>query len=118
MDPLPGVSQPPPEGMIAPAPRAGPDQTLAIASIAFAVASWLTGFQVAAAIPAVVLGWIARRRAREDPGAYGGEALAMGGMVAGLVNVVMHAALILLVLALVLVPVIAAAIALLVEQTG
>src|SRR5690349_6802826 len=58
---------------------------LAIASLVLGITSMcLTVFT---GVPAVIMGHIARSRAKRDPENYGGEGLALGGLITGYIGI-------------------------------
>jgi hypothetical protein len=61
--------------------------SLAIASAALGVAAWL-GFTAFASIPAIITGHMARREIRDGGGYVGGGGLALLGLIAGYLNLV------------------------------
>ena len=115
-EPLPGLSQQAPANLIAPSPPATKDRNLAVASLVFAILAWFMNMHAAAAIPAVILGVIQRRRIRREPERYDGDGMALAGIVAGGVNLGLTVLAILAVLALYLVPLLIVAIAALVDH--
>ncbi len=91
---MPGIGQlpAPPQGQPGyyyPPPMKQKDETLALVSLLLAVASWIFGMTIFTAIPAVVVGIMARRRIKQDPEHYGGDGMALGGIVMGIVMTVL-----------------------------
>ena len=65
--------------------------SLAVASAVLGIASWL-GFSVLASIPAIVTGHMARREIRQGDGYVEGGTLALIGLIAGYLNIVVSVA--------------------------
>jgi hypothetical protein len=70
----------------------GEKKGMAIAALALGVLSFLVGFipgigliAIPAAICALVFGVIGRKKAKENPGEYGGKGMALAGMILGIV---------------------------------
>lgn len=70
---------------------AGPNQTLAIVSLVVGVLSLLCCTIFIPGLVAVVLGFMARGKANSDPANYGGAGLALGGIIAGGVSLLIGA---------------------------
>lgn len=81
----------------APPPGTGTQSKgLAIGSLVCGILSCLCCFSVITGPIGVVLGFIARKKATEDPQNYGGDGLALGGMITGALGFVIGVALIIL----------------------
>lgn len=70
---------------------AGPNQTLAIVSLVIGILSLLCCTAFIPGIVAIVLGFMARGKANSDPANYGGGGLALGGIIAGGVSLLIGA---------------------------
>lgn len=64
----------------------GEDKKLAIASLVLGILSTLCGFAFVAGIPAIIAGYISRKKINESPSEYGGGTLAMIGMILGAIG--------------------------------
>jgi hypothetical protein len=59
------------------------DETLAWVSAALAGAAWFLGLNLLTAIPAVIVGHMAKKKIKKDPDKYGGDTIATVGLVGG-----------------------------------
>lgn len=75
--------QPPPAG------AAGQNKTLAIISLVCGILSLVCCSWFVPGITAVILGVVARGKAKSSPAEYGGEGLALGGMITGGISVLL-----------------------------
>jgi hypothetical protein len=73
--------QPPPAG------AAGPSSGLAIGSLICGILSCVCCFSILTGPAAVIMGFIAKKKADENPAEYGGRGLAVGGMITGAIGV-------------------------------
>ncbi len=81
----------------APPPGTGTQSKgLAIGSLVCGILSCLCCFSVITGPVGVVLGFIARKKATEDPQSYGGDGLALGGMITGALGFVIGVGVIIL----------------------
>ncbi|HXF43663.1 MAG TPA: DUF4190 domain-containing protein [Pyrinomonadaceae bacterium] len=85
--PMTQASYQPPQVMMA----ASPNQTLPIISLVLGIASLVLvcchgGFLLG--IPAIITGFIGMKNEERDPVRYGGKALAIGGMILGVVSLI------------------------------
>lgn len=80
------------------------DETLALVSLLLAVASWAFGLNIFGAVPAIVVGVMARRKIKQDPETYGGDGMALGGIVMGIVMTVLVVAVVGIYLLIFIVP--------------
>ncbi|MBA2736395.1 MAG: DUF4190 domain-containing protein, partial [Pyrinomonadaceae bacterium] len=72
-----------------PASGAGQNQTLAIVSLILGILSVLCCAWFLPGIAAVVLGFMAKSKAEQNPNEYGGRGLALGGIITGGISVVL-----------------------------
>lgn len=77
-------SMPPP-----PAASQGQSQILAIISLVVGILSICCGYLFLPGIAAIVLGFMARGKARNDPSQYGGAGLALGGIITGFLSIIL-----------------------------
>lgn len=75
-------------GQSAPA-ASGPNQTLAIVSLVVGILSLFCCAWFIPGIAALIMGFIARSKATSDPSNYGGAGLALGGIIAGALSLVL-----------------------------
>jgi hypothetical protein len=75
--------QPPPAG------GAGPSSGLAIGSLICGILSCVCCFSIVTGPAAVIMGFIAKKRADENPSEYAGHGLAMGGIITGAIGVLL-----------------------------
>ena len=90
--PMPGApAQPmpanvPPQGY-APYPTAPrKDETMALVALLMAVGAWVVQLHFLLAIPAIIVGFMARKKIKADPDRFGGDGLAKAGIIVGFVN--------------------------------
>lgn len=74
----------------------GENKGLAIGSLVTGILSCLCCFSVITGPAAVIMGFIAKKKADEEPTTYGGRSLALGGMITGAIGLVIGIALIIL----------------------
>lgn len=75
----------------------GQSQGLAIGSLVCGILSCICCFASIILGPAgLIMGFIAKKKAEEDPANYGGRGLALGGMITGAVGIVLFVVLIIL----------------------
>jgi hypothetical protein len=72
-----------------PASLDGQNKTLAIISLVLGILSLICCSWFVPGIAAIVLGFIARSKAKSDPATYGGEGLALAGIITGGISVVL-----------------------------
>ena len=71
---------------LAASPAAGAQQSgLAITSLVLGILS-MVGCSIVAGIPAIITGHMARKRAAQAPGTFGGAGLALGGLIMGYIS--------------------------------
>jgi hypothetical protein len=75
---------------------AGPNQTLAIISLVVGILSFCCSYIFIPGIIAIVLGFMARGKATNDPANYGGAGLALAGIICGGISLVLGVAVIIL----------------------
>lgn len=85
--------QPPPAG------AGGENKTLAIISLVCGILSLICCSWFIPGIAAIVLGVMARSKAKSNPGEYGGEGLALGGIITGGISLVLGVIIIVLYMA-------------------
>lgn len=68
---------------------AGQSQTLAIISLVVGILSFCCSYLFIPGIVAIVLGFMARGKATNDPSNYGGAGLALGGMICGALSLLL-----------------------------
>lgn len=79
------------------APAAGgPNQTLAIVSLVVGILSLCCGYTFVVPIIAIVLGFMAKGKANNDPANFGGAGLALGGIITGAIALLLGIAVIIL----------------------
>ena len=90
--PMPGVpAQPapgymPPQGQM-PCPMAPKkDETMALVALLLGVGAWVVQLHFLLAIPAIIVGFMARKKIKADPEKFGGDGLAKAGIIVGFVN--------------------------------
>ncbi len=83
--------QPPPAGV-----AGGENKTLAIVSLVLGILSCLCCFSVVTGPAALITGFMARKKADEDPAQYGGRGLALGGMITGAIGFLIGVAVIIM----------------------
>src|SRR5688572_13131984 len=76
-------------GQSAPPAAGGQSQTLAIISLIVGILSLCCGYTFIVPIIAIVLGFMARGKANNDPANYGGAGLALGGIITGAIALVL-----------------------------
>lgn len=82
----PAIGQNPPSS---PSPAAaGQNKTLAIVSLILGLLGFLCCGNIVCGIPAIIVGFLARKKEAENPNAYGGGTLAMIGMILGVLSVI------------------------------
>lgn len=74
----------------------GQSKTLAIVSLVLGILGFICCGNVLFGIPAIIVGFIARKKESENPNAYAGSTLAMVGMVLGVLSVITFIVLIIL----------------------
>jgi hypothetical protein len=79
-----------------PVAAGGPSQGLAVGSLVCGVLSCLCCLSVLTGPAAVIMGFVAKKKADEDPSQYGGRGMAMGGIITGIVGFLIGIALIIL----------------------
>ena len=67
----------------------GKNQTLAIVSLVTGILSIFCCGWVLPGVAAIVMGFLAKKKADENPSEYGGRGLALGGMITGAISVVL-----------------------------
>ncbi len=72
-----------------PAAGVGQDSTLAIVSLVLGIASFICSLSLLASVPAVITGFMHRNNVKKNPNQYGGDGLALAGMIIGGINVVL-----------------------------
>lgn len=75
-------------GTAGPLPGAEPNKTLAIVSLVCGILS-LTCCGIITGIAAIVTGFIARKKATEDPANFAGSGLAMAGIIMGAISILL-----------------------------
>ncbi|HJS52075.1 MAG TPA: DUF4190 domain-containing protein [Pyrinomonadaceae bacterium] len=83
-------------GQSAPPAAGGQSQTLAIISLIVGILSLCCGYTFIVPIIAIVLGFMARGKANNDPANYGGAGLALGGIITGAIALVLGVVVIIL----------------------
>jgi hypothetical protein len=78
--------QPPPAGV-----AVGQNKTLAIVSLVLGILSLLCCSWFIPGIAAIVTGVMARGKAKKNPAQYGGEGLALGGIITGVISLILGA---------------------------
>lgn len=73
--------QPPPAGV-----AGGENKTLAIVSLVLGILSCLCCFSVITGPAGLITGFMAKKKAEENPAEYGGRGLALGGMITGAIG--------------------------------
>jgi hypothetical protein len=73
-----------------------PSQGLAIGALVCGVLSCLCCFSIATGPAGLIMGFIAKKKAEEDPMHYTGRGLALGGMITGIIGILGFIALIVL----------------------
>jgi len=71
-----------------PASAAPPKTGLSITSLVLGILS-MVACSIFTGIPAIITGHLARGRAKKEPGVYGGEGLALAGLIMGYVSIAM-----------------------------
>jgi hypothetical protein len=79
-----------------PVAAGGPSQGLAVGSLVCGVLSCLCCLSVLTGPAAVIMGFVAKKKADEDPSQFGGRGMAMGGIITGIVGFLIGIALIIL----------------------
>ena len=72
-----------------PASGIGQDTTLAIVSLVLGIVSFVCSLSLLASVPAVITGFMHRNNVKNNPNQYGGDGLALAGMIIGAINVVL-----------------------------
>jgi hypothetical protein len=67
----------------------GQNQTLAIVSLVTGILSIFCCGWILPGVAAIVMGFIAKKKAEENPGAFGGRGLALGGIITGAISVLL-----------------------------
>ena len=80
----PAPQQPQYQQPMAPA-QPKPDETLAWVSAGLAAAAWFLGLNLLTAIPAIIVGMMAKKKIKKEPDKYGGGTMATVGIVGGAV---------------------------------
>lgn len=83
----PGIGANPPAASASPS-AAGQSKTLAIISLVLGALGFICCGNILCGIPAIIVGFIARKKESENPQSYAGSTLAMIGMVLGALSVV------------------------------
>lgn len=78
------------------APAGGQSQGLAIGSLVCGILSCLCCVSIITGPVGLIMGFIAKKKAEEDPANYGGRSLALGGMITGSVGTLLFFVLIIL----------------------
>jgi hypothetical protein len=78
-------AQPQPQAQQQYAPPPKKDETLAWVSAGLAAAAWFLGLNLLTAVPAIIVGMMAKKKIKNDPDTYGGETMATVGIVGGAV---------------------------------
>jgi hypothetical protein len=82
--------EPPPVG------AGGPSQGLAVGALVCGILSCLCCLSIFTGPAGIVMGYMAKKKADEDPAQYGGRGMALGGMIAGIAGTLLGITLIIL----------------------
>ena len=92
-NPAPGFGQNP---SFQPPPVAAPSQGLAIGALVCGVLSCLCCVSILTGPAGLIMGFIAKKKADEDPAHYGGRGLALAGMITGGIGILLFIVLIIM----------------------
>lgn len=70
------------------AAAAGPSQGLAIGALVCGILSCLCCFSIVTGPAGIIMGFMAKNKADQDPANFGGRGLALGGMITGALGIV------------------------------